>query len=700
MPGQAKEEVPAEPPVTEEGQRAWDIRLPTVIIGVLALLVFAGALGNGWVGWDDEAYITTSGLMTEPGGLMRIWASTEPEQYYPVTFSTFWIEYQLWGRNPLGYHATNIVLHAVNTCLLLFMLRAIGVSRWTACVVALFFAVHPLQVMSVAWVAQRKNLLSCCFCLIAYLAWVRFRRQGKEAWYFGSLAAFAAGLLSKTAVLTFPLALAALDWCQLKKPPRSTVWRVIPMLALSAAAVFLTTVFEQGFLAEEPTAAPEPAARPLIAAAGILFYVGKLLWPANLLPIYPRWDVTMASPAWWIPILLFAAALIGVWRWRRTLRGTTLFGLVHFVVFLLPMLGLVAYANLALTYVSDHYVYVACIGFFLVVAGGLEQACVRSVPLRKWATGMVGVVVLAACITGIRHVSVFNDARSMWMRTLEGNPDSYTAHAGLGQFFSRQKSWGEAVAHYRRAVELRPDAHPVRLALGQAQMESGDFAAAELTFQQVTDSQPELAEPVLGLAFIAERRGRIPAAIELYERALEIDPDNGELHVRLGKAYLGLSEQAEAARHFQVAIDLNPDDPWAYLGLATCRRGQGRAIEAVGTLEEGLRVAPENVSLLNLLARILATAPDDKVRNGERAVALAQRACDAMNYEGCLTLDTLAAAYAEVGDFDRAVTTAERAAALAESHGYTHTAGAIRETAARYESGEPLREIATNLTLE
>jgi tetratricopeptide (TPR) repeat protein len=255
------------------------------------------------------------------------------------------------------------------------------------------------------------------------------------------------------------------------------------------------------------------------------------------------------------------------------------------------------------------------------------------------------------------------------------------------------------VDHYGRAIELRPWAHAVRLALGQAQMELGDLDAAEATFKQVVASRPALVEPVLSLAFIAERTGRIERAIELYEQAAKIVPDDGEIRVRLGKAYLGVSRIEQAAKHFRAAITLAPGDPWAYLGLATCQRGAGHGAEAVRTLEEGLTACPGNVSLLNLLARVLATDPNDAVRNGPRAVTLARQACEATAYQGCLSLDTLAAAYAEVGDYDQAVATAERAARIAESQGSRSTAQAIRESVDRYRVRDPLRELQTNLAV-
>ena len=677
---------------------AKEIGVAAMLIPLAALGVFLPTVGHGWTGWDDGAYITTSPLMTEPDGLVRIWASTDAEQYYPVTFTTFWLEYRLWERSPSGYHFVNVVIHAVNALLLFLFLHALKVPRWTVWVVTLLFAVHPLQTMSVAWVAQRKNLLSGCFCLLVSLGWIRFRRSGRERWYLASLALFLLALLSKTAVLTYPFALMAMDRMVLKAPVRSTVIRLLPMLALGAFAAMVTVLFEQPFLEDfSPPAVPN---RPLIAAAGILFYAGKLLCPVNLVPVYASWDVSLTSVLWWIPVLVLILLLGTVWRARSVRGGLVFFGAVHFVVLLLPSSGLVPFGNIALTYASDHYVYLACIGFFLAIAAGLEGVRVRFPAWAKAVTGIVGVALVAATAATICYTPVFKNARSMWTRTLASNPACFTAHAGLGLFHAGQKDWAEAEKCYRRALELKPGSVNVWLALGTAQLETGNYTAAEDTFQHVAEAHPTLVTPLIKLAFIAERTGRGSRAADLYERVIEIDSEKAETHVRLAKVYLGLSRTDEAARHFGLAVSLNAEDPWAYLGLATCQRGQGEARAAINTLEQGLRIVPGNVSLLNMLARILATAPDDSIRDGMRAVAVAEQACTASYYRDILTLDTLAAAYAEAGDFGKAVATAQAAADLAQKQGYPQTARTIRKCADAYRENKPLREVWTNLVLE
>jgi len=644
------------------GAGTWNARLPAAAVALVVCVVFARSLGNGWTGWDDGAYITDSPLMTERGGLLRIWASREPAQYYPLTLTTFWIEYRLWGERPLGYHAVNVALHAVNATLVLLFARALRLSRRAAVVVALLFAVHPMQVMSVAWVAERNNLLSALFCLLAYPAWLRSRRSHRSGWYLASLIAFVAACLSKTAVLTLPLALAALDTLVLRAPLRSTALRTAPLFALAFSFAALTALYEQTYIANPPPV----ASRPLLAATCLWFYVGKLLWPAELLPVYPKWAVWVADWRWWPPLLGLLAVAVLILRFRRRLGGVVLFGLAHFIALLLPVLGLVAYGNLELTYVSDHYVYFAVAGLLVALGFGLDALRMRS---RGWGVALVAVAagaIVALAVLTLRYIPTFQDGRALWSRTLAGNPTCFAAHAGLGEHHLAGREWRDAARHFTRALEIHPDTRNALLGLGRAQAELGEIADAQRT----------------------------------YERAAAVYPRDAAIRLSAGRLHLAAGNRAQAAAHFHTAIELDVHQPLAYLGLATCQRADGDGASAVQTLRAGLAAAPGNVPLMNLLARILATDPDDGVRDGAQAVQFAEQTAAATKHQDILVLDTLAAAYAEAGRFDYAVATAQQAAELARARGFLKTAAAVAACREQYRGGRPLRETRTNLVLE
>ncbi len=667
----------------------WSGLLPLVIVPMIALGVFLPSLANGFVGWDDEASITTNPHMTEPGGLQRIWTTRESEQYYPLTLTTFWVEYRMFGRAPLGYHATQTVLHALNTLALMLVLRGLGASLFVSCLVSLLFAVHPLQVMSVAWVAERKNLLSCLFSLLALQLWAQFRGDRRGRWYAGSLLAFAAALLSKTAAAALPLAIVALDRSVFRVTWRSTGKAVVPLLALSAAAALITIQFEQKFIAR----VPEPAIRPLIAAAAILFYAWKLLVPLHLLPIYPLWSVALDSLIWWLPLVALASITLALAPMRRRLDGLAKFGLVFFVALLLPSLGIVAFGNLAVTYVSDHYVYVASIGFFLVIALALDSVRRRSPALGAVITIGAGILLAAHAALSLRAIPVFESAESMWSRTLEGNPDCFPAHMGLGRVHANRQEWEEAATHYQRATEILPEEFDAGLALGAARLRLSDDAAAEAAFLAVTRKHPEMPDPIFDLGLVAERRRDIDRAIEMYERALMLDPRYARAHLALGGVYLGLLERERAEAHFRAAMALDPSDPQTRVGIATCQRGRLQFAQAVETLRQALAASPDSLAVMNLLARILATAPDEHVRSGLEAVALAERACRATRFRNFELLDTLAAAYAETGDFEKAASTAQAAADLAQAAANEKALGEILHRLEQFRNREVIREL-------
>ncbi len=670
----------------------WDWRFPAVFVSLAAFVVFLPSVKNGFTGWDDGAYITTNPNMEGLDGLARIWVTAESEQYYPLTFTSYWIEYQFWGRSPLGYHVTSVILHAVNTCLMLLFLRRLGLSPWAASAAALFFAVHPVQVMSVAWIPGRKNLLSCMFALVACLAWLRFRRGKVERWYVLSILAFAAGILSKSAVVVLPVSLALIDRLFLDLPWKRIWLRAVPMLGLAAISILLTMSFEQKFLVDPP----ELPIRLLVAFAAIPFYLYKLLIPINLSPMYRLWDVSISQTIWYIPVV--AIALVGILAWRvRCRERLSAYGMGHFVLYLLPALGIVPFGNLAVTYVSDHYLYMACIGVFIVAAVWLDRLAGGGRVYRHATTTLVVVLGVMLGYLSVGYSSVFADARSMWRRALRDNPECYPAHAGLGQYHAGRGDWNAALEHYRRAAAVMPELVEAHVALGNAQIRMGEYVGAEEAFTHATTLRVDHPAALFGLAVVAERTGESQKAMDFYKRTLAADPTYCKARLPLAAEAVRRGAYDEAAAQCRQALADCPNEPTAYLGLATCQRRQRRFGEAVSTLRQGLGVAPDDVRLLNFLARILATAPEDEVRDGAEAVSLGERACELTEYRRHGTLDTLAAAYAEAGRFDEALDTIARAATLARAASETSVERMLFERAAQYNRRQPLREVAVPL---
>lgn len=661
-----------------------------VIAAMAALVLYAPALRFDFIGWDDGAYVTLNENVTGPGGLGAIWFTSDNEQYYPLTFTSYWLEYRLWGLDPTGYHATNLLLHALSAFLLTVLLQMLGMSSGAALFVSLIFAVHPLQVMSVAWVSARKNLLSGLFVLIATILWARFRTQKRMHWGAAAVAVFMAALLSKTAVGIVPLAWLVLDISHFKIPFRRAVKATGGLLLLSAVAVGATWVFEQKFLGAMPTLGD----RLLIAARAVWTYVGLFLWPVAQTPIYPLWSETTLRSTGVLAAVFVLGGIALLYALRRRLPPVAKFGLAFAAAPLIPTLGFVPYGNMLVSYVSDHYMYLPVAGITMAFVALIPSSCWELTGVRGGLVAGGALIVGIASFSTRQYLPVFHDARSVWARTLAYNEACYPAHAGLARLEVAERNWDAAIGHLQRAVELEPQRREVSLSLAETYLQAGNLSAATRIFKSLQSEHADWAPPVLGLAMIAEVRGDFQTAIDLNGKATQLDPDNAVPHVSLGRIHLGQLRRMEAIAAFDAAIAAEPTEGAAYVGLATCYRGAGDHREAASILERGLRQAPNDLALLNALGRTLATSPDDSVRDGDRALALGHRANEAVLGMNLDILDTLAAAYAEVGDFDNAKAMIRQSIEIARRRGQESSIVVLQSRMALYESRRALREEA------
>ncbi len=519
-----------------------DVGLLPLLLIVLTLIAYWPVREQGFVRWDEQLYVTENPFLLESDGLWKAWTTTREteRQYAPLLLTTFWIQHRLWGYQPAGYHAVNLWFHLSNGVLVLFLLAALGASRWVAGAGALLFALHPIQVESVAWVAELKNLQMGFFYLAAFLCYLYHRSAVPPAasgqgpfvirwtgwgWaaYGAVLILYACALLSKVAAVTLPLSLFLADW--LLAAPRDRSWwrgslaRVAPMLLMGIAPGIIAIGLESG---PEPASIPAMVLRPFIASAAIWFYLGKLLAPISLVPIYPRWD--LSAIRFW---LLLAAVAMGVvamllWRWRRRVPPLAAWGMGHFVVTLLPVLGFVPFGYLDHSFVADHFVYLAGIGVFLAAMVALERL-VKGDPMRQWMAAGALCIVLAGSVVLIRaQLPIWRDPLAFWGYLAIHNSQSTTVHNNLGNAYLRNNQLKEAADHYRMALSIKPN--------------SG------------------LAHMNLGLVF--QQQGRVADAIDEYLRAIKSQPSDWLAHYNLALAYVDAGRQAEAVRAADEAIVL------------------------------------------------------------------------------------------------------------------------------------------------
>ena len=650
-------------------------------IFALAVALHLPTLGFGFTGWDDTGYVPDNPRITSGERFAEIWTSAESEVYYPLMYTSFWLEYRLWGPSPAGYHATNVLLHGIDAVLVVLLLSTLGAPLPGAALGGALFAVHPLQVMTVAWIAERKNLLALLFTLLTLLAWSRGRRGL-------ALLAFLAALLSKTAVLGLPVALLLYDALERRWSRRSLLWAA-PMLAASALAAWLTVFFEHPFVGSgDSVLLPGLPQRLQIAGAAPWVYLAKLLLPVGLSPAYPRWPVDGARVLWWLPLLASVAAVVA-WavllpRLRSDPTRRIAWLLAVAAVLLFPSLGLISFANLALTFVSDHFLYLPSAAL-LGAAGWMLGAAPRR------AVRLGGLLACGACIPAtLAYQPTFRDGLSLWTRVVERAPDSYAGSLGLAEALARAGRPDEAEASYARALALEPRAVDGYLLAGRFRQEHGDCAGAAPLYEKALALDPGKVPAILGLAACSAATGSPEEALSLYTRAVHLAPRDLAARMGLGATYLGFARPQEALPEFEAAIGLAPAHPRAYLGAATSLRSLGRHTEAVAVLRSGLAQRGEDVALLNLLALTLATSPQAGVRNGAEAVGLAERAC-AAGPENYALRSTLAAAYAEAGRFQDALQESQRAEAGARTAGDAKTADEERRRAALYARGEALR---------
>ena len=454
--------------------------LSALALGVLAAVSYLPALAGGFV-WDDAIFVEEP-VIRAASGLKNIWFSfadiKQEGHYWPLVYSSFWLEHKLWGLAPAGYHAVNVALHLVNCLLLWRLLLRLRVPG--AVVIAAVFAVHPVHVESVAWIIERKDVLSALFYLSAVLVWTRFAEAPSPGRYALALALFTAGLLSKSVVVTLPVALAIWHWWRYGKVTPIDLLRLAPFVAVAVAITVPDLAF---YASREPLELGYSLAeRALIAARALWFYAGTLVWPAELAVVYPRWEVDAGDPWGWAYLAAAAALAAGLWLARRRIGRGPLAGALFFAVTLGPVLGFVDYGYLQFSFVADRFQYLACIGVLTVLIGGAAHGVgrlpdrLRSVRIGAWALTAVAVAALGALTW--RQAGVYRDEITLFSHVVAHNPAARDAHLNLGNALIKAGRNEEALAAGRIAVEQRPESADAHSNLGAAQMNLEQFEAA------------------------------------------------------------------------------------------------------------------------------------------------------------------------------------------------------------------------------
>ena len=668
--------------------------LPVWQGGLIVLLVFLAylpALRGGFI-WDDDEYVTNNPLLTAPDGLRRIWFSMDsPSQYFPLTYTVFRIERSLWGLNPTGYHGVNILLHAINALLVWLLLKRLSVpGAWLA---AALFALHPVQVESVAWITELKSVLSLLFILLTLFCWIEFvGERSKRFWYWLALVFYALALFSKTTACTLPAALLLILWLKTKPIDWRRLVQVVPFLAMGFGMGLLTVWWErfhqgtQGKLFSMGL-----LERILVASHALWFYAGKLFWPVNLTFSYPRWAIEPANPSAYGWLVMGIGLCAAIYFTRRFVGRSVEVATLFYVATLSPLLGFVMLYTFHYTFVADHYQYVASIGLIALAAAGITIAF-KTKPFLKLAC--CGALLLTLGILTWRQAGIYRDPETLWRDTLAKNPDCWLAHNNLGAAFATKGRFDEAIENFRKAIQINPNFSEAQYNLGNALAAKGRFDEAIENYYKAIQINPNYCEALNNLGIALADKGRFDEAIENYRKAIQINPNFSKALNNLGGTLLHQGRIDEAIENFRKTIQINPNFSEALDNLGVALATKGRFDEAIENYRKAIQINPNFSDALNNLAWVLAASPDDELRNGAEAVRLAERACELTHNGEPSFIGTLAAAYAECGRFPEAVTTAEKAEQIATSAGLTAVAAKNRQLLELYRVGKPYHEPA------
>ena len=599
---------PATIPQPERDRPSW--AWPLLLAAVTAL-AYLPALRGGFV-WDDDTFLTQNRAIKAADGLYRFWFTTQAPDYWPVTYSPLWLEWRLWGMHALGYHAVNLALHIADSLLLWGVLRRLKIPG--AYVAALIFAVHPVNVETVAWITQRKNLMAMLFFLATTWFFLktglaspspdRSRREKDGPFakaYLLSLLCFLLAMLSKGSVAMLPVMLLGLiAWH--RRPRTKDVAFLLPFFLISGALV-LTDIWFQKHGANEVFRSAGFTERLLGAGGVIWFYLDKALLPFHLSFVYPQWHIRVSDPRWWLPLAAAIGLTVLLWRYRRRSTRAALYAWGYFCLMLVPVLGFTDIQFVQYSLVADHYAHLALVGvvvFVVSVLSGRSRA--------RW--GFAAAVAALGLLTW-RQARVYRDPETLFRATLERNPACWLADSNLGNILYQSGRIPEAITRYEDALRLKPDLFEAQNNLGLALAATGRLPEAMMHFDRAAAIHPNDSVVDFNRSVAFAEAGRFPEAIAADERALSFNPENPVVRLSLaslendrGTALAQAGQTEQAVPLFVAASQLEPASAEIHNNLGIALAQLGRTAAARAQFEEALKLQPRDAEVRANLDRL------------------------------------------------------------------------------------------------
>jgi protein O-mannosyl-transferase len=708
---------------------AW---LVTILLALVTMALYWPATRGAFINFDDPVYVSENIQVQNGLTLENVkWAFLNPvsANWHPLTMLSHMLDCQLFGLKPWGHHLINVLFHAFNAAMVFALLRQLTGAMWRSLLVAALFAVHPLRVESVAWIAERKDVLSGFFGLLTLFFYARHaQRPGinlptsssihPSPFYWFALFFFALGLMSKAMLVTLPCVLLLLDYWPLERFKQNRTWQLviekIPFFALTVAASIATFVVQKQGGATMTAEQFPLGARVGNAVISYCRYLGKTFWPTDMAIFYPH-------PGYWpLEKVLLAGVFLGgisvlLFMGRRR-YPFLLMGWLWFIGTLVPVIGLAQVGEQAM---ADRYTYIPSIGLWiLTIWGGYEL-------IRRWryhviALVMAGSAAIILCLVVTRlQLGYWKDSETLFRHALAVTESNGLAHNNLGIVLLSKGQTDEAINQFQEVVRLKPAAAESHENLGNALLKKNQTDEAINQFQEAVRLKPDSPLAHRGLGNALFDKGQIGEAISEFRETIRLEPDSADAHVNLGVALLKTNQTDEAINQFQEAIRLKIDNANARYNLGITLLNKGQTDKAISEFRETIRLKPDDVDAQRMLARALelknksdelmsnpaalnnlawklATSSDAKNRDGTFAVKLAERACEQTHYRETVMIGTLAAAYAEAGRFDDAILTGQKACARASELGETDLLKRNQELLSLYQAHQPYHEPPAN----
>ena len=586
--------------VAAPGGRGWRVGL---LLAAVAY-VFWPALRGEFL-WDDIEELVQNPLLRDPHGLFRIWFAPAGLDYYPLKTSVQWLQWHLWGLDPLGYHLTNAGLHALSALLLWRLFRKLALpSAWAG---ALLFAVHPLGVESVAWMAELKNTLSLPPLLLAMMAYLDFDQSRDRPKAAGGALARAFGwflvsMLCKTSGVMFPCLLLLYAWWKRGRIGGRDALASAPFFALSFLLGGVTFwLQEHRSIGAVVVMTGGLAYRLALAGTTAVFYCCKAVWPIGLLPMYPRWTIASAQPAAYLPGIALAAGAAWAWSRRRNWGRQVGLGLGFFLLTLFPVLGWVPISHMRFAWAMDHLAYLPLVGLAGLAAG------VDLAPRLRGA-GAMGLVLVVAGLAYLSHAHdrLYRTSTELWSYTVERNPEAWLGHYNLGVALGQAGRWGEAERQYQAATRLNPAYPEAHLNLGNLLRRDGNAPGAEAEYEEALRRRIDYPEAEGNLADLLMALGRMPEAVRHARAVVRLKPGDAQAHNNLGNALIQNQRFEDAIAQYREALRLKPDYAEARNDLGVALAALGRLDQAAAEFTAALALDPASALARDNLRRVQA----------------------------------------------------------------------------------------------